>query len=250
MGRRIWYSLLGGSVYRRVGSERRGVYAAFLAVAVTTAAALAVVTALSTARALTAITAAWSDLPAFSVSRGKLILPQGMQPPVRVAADGAVVLLDSGTPTGNPLGDAPFGLILTGSELLLRAGSVPGAPAGTYRKIPLSALNGFPIDKASLGTLLRDLASAGVWLEAAIEILYAVVRDLVRAAVIAWLGLISARLIGRDPGWPQAWRVGLAAWTLPMLAEVAQIAVPVPGWALWMVACVYAVTGSFFLNPF
>jgi len=245
VGRRIWYSLLGGSVYRRVASETRGVYVAFLTVAVVSAATLALVLAVSTARALSAIAAAWPGLPDFSVSGGKLLLPKGVTPPVRVAAHGAVVMLDSSDPQGNPLGHASFGLLLTGSELLLRTG--PGT--GGDRVIALSALGTLPLTKASLGGLLRDLARVGVWLGAGLSVLYFVVRDMVRAAVIAWIGLVSVRLLGRDPGWPQAWRVGLAAWTLPMLAEVAQIAVPVPGWALWMVACVYGVTGCFFLTP-
>ena len=245
VGRRIWYSLIGGAVYRRLGAEASGAYVAFLVIAVTTAAIVAVAVALSTARGLSAVAAAWPNLPDFSVTGGKLVVPPGDHLPVEVVAGTTVVILDaSADPAANPLGRAPFGLLITGSEMLLRT----GASAGGDRIIPLSALSAVPLTKDSLGELLRRLATVGVWLGAGFTVLYAVVRDLVRAAVIGWVGLIAVRFLGKDPGWSQAWRVGLSAWTLPMLAEASRVAVPIPDWSLWVVACVYAVYGCSFLT--
>lgn len=237
-------------MYRRIGEETRGVYAAFLLIALLTAAVLSLVAASTTGRGLQAIAAAWTRLPEFSVSSGKVVLPQNVSLPVRVVADGAVIVLTQRATSGsNPLGAAPVGLLLTGSELLLRTESPPLLAGSSDRAVPLSALNGYPLDKSSLGQLLSFLASTGVWFGAAAAIVYDLARDLLRALIIAWIGLTATRLAGRDPGWPQAWRVGLAAWTLPMLAEAAQVAVPIPGWALWLVACVYAISGCLVLTP-
>ena len=246
MGRRIWYSLLGGAVYRRLGAEAAGAYAAFLAVALASGVIVAVAMAVATSHGLSAIAAAWPSLPDFSVSGGQLVLPPGVAQPVRITVGGAVIVLDAKADTaGDPLGNAAAGVLLTGREMLLRT----GAAAGGDRLIPLSAFGAFPLTKASMGNLIDRLAGVGVWLGAGASAVYAVLRDLVRAAVIGWVGLFAVRLLGRDPGWPQAWRVGLAAWTLPMVAEAARVAVPVPDWALWMVACTYAVYGCSFLSP-
>lgn len=245
VGGRIWQGVIGGAVYRRIAEEPRGAYAAFLLVAGVTAAMVAFAVALSLSRGLTAIGAAWSQLPDFTISGGTLALPAGVSAPVRVASGRTVILLENGTPSGGALGGASPGLLLTGSELVLRTGS--GSTG--ERIIPLSALGATTLTKASLGSVLRELSGTWVWVGALLSVVYSLLRDVVRAAVIGWIGLLSVRMVGRDPGWPQAWRVGMAAWTLPMLTEVVQIAVPFPGWALWVVACVYGVTGCFYLTP-
>jgi hypothetical protein len=237
---RIWLSLLGGPSYRLVAQRSRRVYPAFLLVAATTATIVSVTVAWSAHRGLLAISAAWSRLPDFVISDGRLVLPQGTVSPVRIAADGAVIVLEAQVlPGEDPLGSARAGVLVTAERLVLRVGRLSGAD----RQIPLADFGTTPLTKQGLGRLVDQLAETGVWLGAGLSVIYDVLRDLVRAAVVAWGGMMLVRLLGRATTWPEAWRVGLAAWTLPMLAEVAGTVVPVPAWALWLVASVYTLTG-------
>lgn len=236
---RIGYGLLGGAGYRRIGAAAAGTYPAFLLVAAVTAIALAVLLALGTARALGEIGTAWSRVPDFTFQAGKLTLEPGAHPPIRVRSGGAVIVLDPAAAAHSDLlGTAAVGLALTDRELILRTGS-----NSSERVIPMTALGNAALTKAALGRLLHRLADFGVWVGALATVVYSILRDFVRAAIVGWLGLIAVRMAGRDPGWPQAWRVGLAAWTLPLLAEVIRVAIPIPEWSLWLIAAVYAVSG-------
>ncbi len=239
VGRRIGYGLLGGSGYRRIGAAAVGTYPAFLLIAAATATALAVLLAVGTARALRDIGAAWSHVPDFTFQAGKLTLEPGARPPIRVRRGGAVIVLAPAAPAHSDLlGPASVGLALTDREMILRTGS-----SNAERVIPTTALGTAALTKATLGKLLHRLAGFGVWVGALATVVYSILRDFVRAAIVAWLGLTAVRMAGRDPGWPQAWRVGLAAWTLPLLAEVIRVAIPIPEWSLWLIAAVYAVSG-------
>lgn len=236
--RRIWYSLLGGPCYRRLAQDTRGVYGAFLTVALVTAIAAAGVSGWSARRGLQEIVALWPQVPSFSVQKGRLDLGAGSAPTVRVARDGtAVVLQPDGT--GDPLGQARTGLAITADLLILRV----GPSRMPDRQFPLSSLGATTFSKQALGRLLQTLATSGIWIGVLLDVGYALLRDVVRAAVVAWTVWIALRLVGRSTSWPEAWRVGLAAWSLPMIAEAAGLFVPVPGWALWLVAGVYAMTG-------
>ena len=238
--RRIWYSLLGGPAYREVARQRRGTYPAFLLVAFLTAGAASALAGWSAQQGLAAISALWPGLPDFTLSGGHLVLPAGETAPVRLADGGAVVLVQDGTiAPQDPLGTAPAGLAITAHEMILR----PGRWLGPDRTIPLSALGTTALTKAELGRLIAELAGGGIWVGAVLNVLYDVVRDLVRAGVIAWIGLVLVRMVGRTTTWPEAWRIGLAAWTLPMVAEAITPLVPVPAWGLWLVASVYALIG-------
>lgn len=241
---RIWLGFLGGPGYRRLGAQPAGAYAAFLTVAVAAAVALAVISGLVASRTLSALLQAWRQLPAFSVTDAGLVLPRGVSPPVRVSADGAVIVLDDSPQAGaDLLGAAQVGLLLTGQEVVIRQGEVGD------RVLPLQALGPPPVTKETLGALLRQLAGPGLWLAGVLSVIYQVGRDFVRAAVIAWFGLTMARLRGLQPSWAQAWRVGLAAWTLPLLAEVGRLWIAYPSWALWVVACIYATIGCYHQTP-
>lgn len=239
---RIWYGLVGGAAYRRLAGDSARVYPAFLWVAGCTALAASIIVALAASRGLEAVTAAWTQLPAFSIVNGALVLSQHVAAPVRVMADGALLVLDpKASPNPSPLGQAKYGLAITASDLILR----PGPLAGGDRVIPLSALGSITITKAQLGALITELARSGVWLGAAVNVVYAVLRDFVRAAVVAWVGMTMVRLSGRTLAWPQAWRVGLASWTLPLIAEALGTLIGLPQWSLWLVASIYMVTGGF-----
>ena len=239
VGRRIGYGLLGGAGYRRIGAAAAGTYPAFLLIAAVTATALAVLLALGTSRALHDIGAAWPRVPDFTFQGGQLTLEPGARPPVRVRRGRAVIVLaPAAAAHSDLLGPASVGMALTDRELILRTGG-----NSAERVIPMTALGSAALTKATLGNLLHRLADFGVWIGALATVVYSILRDFVRAAIVAWLGLIAVRMAGRDPGWPQAWRVGLAAWTLPLLAEVIRAAVPIPEWSLWLIAAVYAVSG-------
>jgi len=238
--RRIWYSLLGGPIYRLLATRSQRAYPAFVLVAVATAAISAGVAGWTAQRGLAAIVAVWSGLPAFVISDGHLVLPAGIHSPVRLAAGGAVILLeDQLQPQEDALGQAAAGIVVTADDLVLRLGQLPGGD----KEIPLTDLGDTPLTKAGLGSFISEFAGPGVWLGAVLTVAYDVLRDVVRAAIVAWLGFGIARMAGRSTTWAQAWRIGLAAWTLSLLAEVGNVATTVPGWALWLVAAVYAFTG-------
>ena len=236
--RRIWFSLLGGSCYRRLAQDARGVYGAFLAVALATAIAAAGVSGWSARRGLREVVALWPQVPSFSVHKGHLELGSGSAATVRVSSGGTAVVLQPGG-SGDPLGQARTGLAITADMLVLRVG-----PTRTPdREFPLSSLGTTTFTKQALGALLQTLATTGICIAVLLDVACALLRDVVRAAVVAWTAWIALRLVGRGASWPEAWRVGLAAWSLPMIAEAAGLFVPVPGWALWLVAGVYAMTG-------
>lgn len=231
---------MGGGGYRRIAGQPRGAYTAFLVVSLCTAIALALLSGLAVSRTLNALLTAWTHLPAFSVTAARLTLPIGVTPPVRAAADGAVVVVTNTLPAdANPLGGANVGLILTPRELVLRPG--PGGDVA----LPLQALGPLPLTKANLEARLQALTGTGLWIIGVFSVLVQVGRDFVRAAIIAWVGLTMARVGGRNPSWPESWRVGLAAWTMPLLAEVLRLWYPYPAIWLWLIAGVYAVIGMY-----
>ena len=239
---RIWHGLLGGAAYKRLAGDSARVYPSFLLVAACASLTVSVVVAVAASRGLGAVATAWTQLPGFSIVNGTLVLAQHVAPPVRVVADGALLVLDpKSAPDQAPLGQARFGLAITATDLILR----PGPLAGGDRVIPLSALGSLTITKAQLGALITELARTGVWFGAAMNTVYDILRDFVRAAIIAWMGMTLVRLTGRSLSWPQAWRVGLAAWTLPLLAEACGSLFGLPEWSLWLVASIYTVTGGF-----
>ena len=239
---RVWHGLVGGAAYRRLAGDSSRVYPAFLLVAGCTSLAASIIVAIAARHGREAVAAAWAQLPAFSIVNGALVLSQHVSAPVRVVADGALLVLDPhSSPGQGPLGQARYGLAITATDLILR----PGSLAGGDRVIPLSALGSITITKVQLGALITELARTGVWLGAAVNVVYAVLRDFVRAAVVAWMGMTMVRLSGRAIAWPQAWRVGLAAWTLPLIAEAVGTLFGLPQWSLWLVASIYMVTGGF-----
>jgi hypothetical protein len=237
--RRLWYSLLGGACYRQLAAERRGAYAVFLVVAVVTALTVAAASGLTVRRSLREIIALWPEVPAFSIKDGALRLASGATAPVRVVRGAVAVVLEPGAARTDPLGDARTGLAITAKLLILRTGSRGGGD----HDIALSALGSATVTKPTLGRLLTALASTGVWLGVAVDVVYLVLRDFLRAAIVAWMAWVAVRLLGRNAGGAEAWRVGLAAWSLPMIAEAVGVVVPVPAWGLWLVAAVYAVIG-------
>ena len=238
--RRIWYGLLGGSVYRLLATRGHRAYAAFVAIAVTTALVPAVVSGWSAHKGLATVVALWPSVPEFSIQDGHLVAPKATAP-VRVTRGGTVIAVEPGaSSTASPLRGATAGLAVTENDLILR----PGPGSGQDRVIPLSAFGTAVITKAALGQLVKALATGGVLIGIGVELLYDLLRDFIRAAVIAWMAWIAVRLAGRAPTWSEAWRIGLAAWTLPLIAEAASIFVPVPSWSVWLVAAVYAMTGS------
>ena len=229
---------VGGEGYRAIGAQRRGAYAAFLIPALAAALALALFTSLVTARTIHALSIAWRLVPEFTITGSQLHLPKGTHSPVRVSAGGAVIVLDSSSnATDALLGNAPIGLLLTGDALLIRDG------AGREGAVPVAAFGTNTVTKSTLGTVLRSLSGPLLWAVGGMAVGSQLVRDLIRAVIVAWIGLTLARLGGYPIVWPQAWRVGLASWTLPLLAEVGRIWVPYPAWALWVVASIYAITG-------
>lgn len=240
MLQRIWHGLLGGAAYKRLAGDSARVYPAFLLVAACTSLAVSIVVAIAASHGLGAVAAAWTQLPGFSIVNGALVLAKHVAAPVRVVADGALLVLDpKSAPDQAPLGQARYGLAITATDLILR----PGPLAGGDRVIPLSALGA--LTKAQLGALITELARQGVWFGAAMNILYDILRDFVRAAIVAWMGMTLVRLTGRSLSWPQAWRVGLAAWTLPLVAEACGSLFGLPQWSLWLVAAIYTITGGF-----
>ncbi len=239
---RIWLGLLGGPGYRVLAQQRRGAYAAFLVVAVCAALALAAISGAAVSRTLQTLLAAWSRLPAFTLTGHVLALPPGIRAPVRASAGDATVILASTAPAGfNPLGLARVGMVVSPQELILRPGP------GNDVTLPLQALGTLPLTKAALQARLAQLAGPGLWVIGVMSVFIQIGRDFVRAAIVAWVALTLARLGGRSPSWPEAWRIGLAAWTLPLLAEVARLWVPYPAFWLWLVAIVYAVIGCYSL---
>jgi hypothetical protein len=240
---RIWLGLLGGTGYRVLAQHRRGAYTAFLVVATCAAIALAGISAAAVSHTLRALLAAWSELPAFTVTQHGLVLPPGVRPPVQATRAGATVVLAAAVPNlSNPLGTATVGMVVSPQQLILRP--APGDDVA----LPMQAVGPLPLSKAELEGKLAELAGPGLWLIAILSVLIQVGRDFVRAAIIAWVGLTVARFGGRSPTWPEAWRIGMAAWTLPMLAEVARLWVPYSAFWLWFVAGVYAVIGCYSLG--
>ncbi len=236
---RVWHGLLGGAGYRRLAADSSRVYPAFLLVAGTTSLVLSIVVAVAASRGLSAVAAAWPRLPNFNIANGALVLSSHVATPVRVSADGALLVLDPNQPaSAAALGQARYGVALTAADLVVRLGRAAGGDS----VIPLSVLGA--MSKTQLGALIGELAHTGVWLRAAFDTIYGVLRDLVDAAVVAWLGMLLIRVTGRQLSWPQAWRVGLAAWTLPMVAEACGVAFGVPQWSLWLVAGAYTITGG------
>lgn len=237
---RMWYAFLGGSGYRRIAHQPQGAYLAFFVVAGLTAAIASVVMAWSVARGLTAISLAWRHLPDFTLSGGHLRVSPPAPLPVHVQADGAtVVLVPTGHASPSALGRAAVGMVLSTREVLLHT---QGASRSNL-VIPLAMLGKLPPTKANIGKLLSALASEGLWMGAFVATGFKVLGDLMRALIVTWLGLIAARFTGRNPSWIQGWRVGMAAWTLPLLAGLARLAIPLPVWSLWLVATVYAAIG-------
>ncbi len=237
---RIWAGLLGGAAYRRLTTDSPRVYPAFFLVALFTAVVASVLVAVTASQGLRAVAAIWPELPSFRITQGTLVLPPGTHIPVRISDGRASVVLDpSAGPSSDPLGSARYGLAIGASSLVIR----PGPLAGSDRVLPLSMLGQATLDRSQLGAELLQLERVGIWLGALLNVVYSVLRDLVRAAVLAWTGLVAARLSRRSLSWPEAWRVGLACWTLPMIAEVASPLIGLPSWSLWLVALVYAIMG-------
>ncbi len=242
---RLWQAFLGGAGYRRIGAQPQGAYAAFFLVAGITAAVTSVVMAWGVARGLTAISAAWHLLPDFSLSGGQWRITPPASLPLRVQADGAsIVLVPTGHAHPSALGHAAVGMVLATREILLRTReTVRGNLV-----VPFSMLGKLPPTKANIGNLLSALSSEGLWLGAVVATGFTILGDLMRALIVTWIGLIAARFAGRNASWIQGWRVGLAAWTLPLLAELARLVIPLPVWSLWLVATVYAAIGCWALD--
>ncbi len=237
---RIWLGFLGGAGYRRIGDQPQRAYAAFFLIAGLTAAIASVSIAWGMAQGLAAISTAWRHLPAFSLAGGHLQTSPPTPLPLHVESAGArVVLVPSGHASASALGNSGVGMVLSPQEVLLRT---RGAGHSSL-VVPISMLGKLPPTKADIGKLLAALSTEGLWIGAVIGTCFKVVGDLARALVVTWFGLIAARFTGRNPSWVQGWRVGMAAWTLPLLAELARLAIPLPIWSLWLVATVYAAIG-------
>ncbi len=241
--RRFAFALVGGSSYRQLGDEVRGWYTYFLVVAGITALALSIVVTVTEAHSLSALMRAWKLLPDFSIQNSTLSVPSGVKLPLTVKVPGAVVeLSDSASPQIESTG-TPAWLAIGNSGLTLLLGS------GLERSLPYSSLGISTLNKQTIGTTLALLYNVGLWVEGIVSVLYQLGTDFLRAAIIAWIAMTMTRLMGRGPSWPQAWRIGMAAWTLPLLAEILTAFIAIPDWSLWIVAGCYAVIGCSQFGP-
>ncbi len=240
--RRLVLALLGGAGYRTLASQRRGWYPYFIIIAACTATVVTIVIGTVQSRSLTALDLAWGRVPDFTVSGGKLTVPSGVSLPVRIAVPGAIVELTTDSTAKVEAALAPAWLIVNNTGMTVLLGT------GLERQVPFADLGSTTIDKSTIGTTLTFLRTIGLWVEGIISVLYQIGRDFVRALITAWIALTIVRLFGRNPSWPETWRVGMAAWTLPLLVEVVGAFVAFPAWSLWVVAGFYAITGCLLLD--
>lgn len=241
--RRFAFALVGGSPYRQLGEEVRGWYTYFLVVAGITALVLSIVITVTEAHSLSALMRAWKLLPDFTIQNNTVSVPAGVTLPLTVKVPGAVVELSNSASPQIESAGAPAWLAIGNSGLTLLLGS------DLERSLPYSTLGIRSLNKQTIGTTLSLLYHVGLWVEGIVSVLYQLGTDFVRAAIVAWIAMVTTRMMGRWPSWPQAWRVGMAAWTLPLLAEILTAFIAIPGWSLWVVAACYAVVGCWQFNP-